>query len=179
LLKHRYHKRIYLEDEMRGGTRTECKQRWAAEGSRPVCKVKLGYEFTYLYAAINPATGKLIALLLPDMTKASFGLFMEHFRVETKAVHGHHKVVMVADGAGSHQHQVCERYGVAFQKLPRGCPELNPVERFFEQLRKELSNQVFTSIRKVENRLCRILKNYFDHPQTLVQLCHFPYIRNA
>jgi len=119
LLKHRYHKRIYLEDEMRGGTRTECKQRWAAEGSRPVCKVKLGYEFTYLYAAINPATGKLIALLLPDMTKASFGLFMEHFRVETKAVHGHHKVVMVADGAGSHQHQVCERYGVAFQKLPR------------------------------------------------------------
>jgi hypothetical protein len=55
------------------------------------------------------------------MTKASFGLFMEHFRVETKAVHGHHKVVMVADGAGSHQHQVCERIPFQFSSTVRCC----------------------------------------------------------
>ncbi len=91
-LKRRYKRRIYLQDEMRSGTRTECKKRWAAKGHRPVCKVKLGYEFTYLYVAVNPATGKLIALLLPDMTKASFALFVEHFKKQTKAVHGNHNV---------------------------------------------------------------------------------------
>lgn len=164
---------------MRSGTRTECKQRWTAKGHRPVCKVKLGYAFTYLYAAINPATGKLLALLLPDMTKASFNLFMEHFRKETKDIHGTHNVVLVADGAGSHQKEVCERWGIAFEKLPRGCPELNPVERFFEEVRKELSNQIFNTIQQVESRLCRILKTFFDHPETLVQLCLYPYIRNA
>ncbi len=164
---------------MRAGTRTECKQRWAAKGRRPVCKVKLGYEFTYLYAAIAPASGKLIALLLPDMTKDSFSIFIEHFKEETKALHGNHKVVLIADGAGSHQPGVCEQRGIAFEKLPTGCPELNPAERFFEELRKEMSNRVFATIRQVENYLCSILKKYFDHPEKLVQLCHYPYIRDA
>jgi transposase len=168
-----------MEDEMRTGTRTECKQRWGPKGHRPVCKVKLGYEFTYLYAAIAPATGKLIALLLPGMTKDSFGLFVDHFKKETKHLHGTHKVVLIADGAGAHQQSVCEQRGIVFEKLPTACPELNPVERFFEEVRKPLSNPVFDTIRQVENQLCRILKNYFTRPDTLVQLCHYPYIRDA
>jgi transposase len=168
-----------MMDEMRSGTRTQHKRRWTPKGHRPVCKVKLGYEFTYLYAALAPATGKLIALLLPDMTKACFTLFADHVRKETKALHGPHKIVLVADGAGAHQQSVCTQRGMAFQSLPAGCPQLNPVERFFEELRKELSNRVFESIKEVENFISKILKKYFDHPEALVQLCHYPYIRDA
>lgn len=164
---------------MRTGTRTGCKGRWAPQGHRPLCRVKLGYAFTYLYAAIAPATGKLIALLLPEMTKDCFSLFIDHFKKETKRLHGNHKVVLIADGAGAHQASICEQRGLAFEKLPTACPELNPVERFFEELRKELSNRVFDTIRQVENQLCRILKKYFSCPDSLIQLCHYPYIRNA
>jgi transposase len=39
-------------------------------------------------------------------------------------------VVLIADKAGSHQRRVCEQRGIALEHLPRGCPELNPVERF-------------------------------------------------
>jgi transposase len=148
-------------------------------GHRPECKVKLGYEFTYLYAAIAPASGKLIALLLPDMTKNSFSLFVAYFKQQTKALHGSHKVVLIADKAGAHQSNVCEQMGIALQLLPTACPELNPVERFFEELRKELSDHIFDSIKQLENYLCKILKKYFEHPQTLVQLCYYPYIRDA
>lgn len=164
---------------MRAGTRTQCKRRYAPRGHRPVCKVKLGYEFCYLYAAIAPATGKFIALLLPDMTKDSFSLFVDHFQNETKVLHGHHRVVLIADQAGAHQRKICESKGIAFEPLPAGCPELNPVERFFEELRNELSNRTFATIRKLQNYLCKILKKYFDHPETLVQLCHYPYIRDT
>lgn len=164
---------------MRAGTRTQCKRRYAPSGHRPVCKVKLGYAFTYLYAAIAPATGTLIALLLPDMTKASFTIFMDYFREQTRALHGTHKVVLIADGAGAHQREVCEQRGIAFEQLPTACPELNPVERFFQELRKELSNCVFGTIRQVEHYLCKILNKYFDNPDALVQLCHYPYIKNA
>lgn len=164
---------------MRSGTRTETKRRWAPKGHRPLCPIRLGYEFTYLYAAIAPASGKLIALLLPDMTLESFAVFMDHFKAETKARHGTHPVVLIADGAGAHQARICAQRGIAFEKLPTACPELNPVERFFEELRKELSNRVFDSLRRLENYLCKILKKYFDHPDTLVQLCHYPYIRDA
>lgn len=178
-VKQQFGRRFYMQDEMRAGTRTELKKRWTPKGHRPVCKVKLGYSFTYLYAAVAPATGKLIALLLPDMTKASFQLFVKHFKEQTKRLHGTHTVVLIADKASSHQRSICEQEGIAFEPLPTACPELNPVERFFEELRKELSNQVFATITTLENYLCKMLKKYFDHPESLVQLCYYPYLRNA
>lgn len=33
--------------------------------------------------------------------------------------------------------------------------------------------------RRLENYLCKLLKKYFDHPETLVQLYHYPYIPDA
>ena len=70
---------IFFEDEMRSGTRSECKRRWTPKGRRPKCRVKLGYEYCYVYAALNPYSGSLFSLLLPDMTKESFCAFTTHF----------------------------------------------------------------------------------------------------
>lgn len=162
---------------MRSGTRSQSKRRWTPKGHRPVCRVRLGYAFTYLYAAIAPAAGRLIALLLPDMSKASFAVFVEYFRRQTQAVHGSCPVVLLADQAGAHQKSLCEKRNVTLEHLPRGCPELNPVERFFEELRKQLSNKIFTTIEQVEDHLCNLLTLYFDHPKKLVQLCYYPYMR--
>ncbi|MBD0350142.1 MAG: hypothetical protein ICV65_03200 [Flavisolibacter sp.] len=55
----------------------------------------------------------------------------------------------------------------------------SPVERFFEEVRKELKDHIFATIEEVEDYLCQLLKKYFDHTKTLVQLCHYPYIRDA
>jgi transposase len=164
---------------MRSGTRSQSKRRWTPKRHRPVCKVKLGYEFTYLYCAIAPATGRMIALLLPDMSKQCFELFMDHFKQQTRAFHGNHPVVIIADKAGAHQKKLCEQRGIAMEHLPRGCPELNPVERFFEELRRALANRIFDTIKEVEIFLSRKLKNYWQHPEAIVQLCHFPYMRTT
>ncbi len=67
--------------------------------------------------------------------------------------------------------------GIALEYVPRGCPELNPVGRFFEEVRKELANHVFNTIKGVERYLCTFLKKYWQHPETIVQLCHYPYMR--
>ena len=87
-------------------------------------------------------------------------------------------VVLIADKAGAHQRSVCEQRKIAFEPLPTACPQLNAVERFLAQLRKELSNRIFDTLKQLENYLCQILKKYFDHPEILVQLCHYPYIQN-
>jgi transposase len=139
----------------------------------------LGYEFTYLYCAIAPVTGRLIALLLPDMSKECFELFMDHFKQQTRAQHGHHPVVIITDKAGAHQKKVGELRGIAMEHLPRGCPELNPVERFFEELRKELADHIFDNLKQVEMFLSKILKKYWQHPEAIIQLCHYPYIRTT
>ncbi|MCU7547724.1 transposase [Chitinophagaceae bacterium LB-8] len=178
-LKKRYGKRTYFEDEMRSGTRSQSKRRWPPQGHRPLCQVKLGYEFTYLYCALAPATGALIALMLPEMTRACFEVFVDHFQKQTRQLHGHHPVVLIADKAGSHQREVCAQRRIALQHLPRGCPELNPVERFFEELRKELADHLFDNLRQVEDYLARILKKYWQHPELIIKLCHYPYMRTT
>lgn len=162
---------------MRAGTRTQTKRRWTPKGHRPVCKIKLGYEFCYLYTALAPATGSLISLILPDMSKDSFAIFADYFSEQARKLCGNKEVVLIADKAGSHQVEDCKRRGVALELLPRACPELNPVERFFEELRKELSDHIFESIDEVEDHLCKILKKYYKHPEQIIQLCYYPYMR--
>ena len=119
---------------MRSGTRTQLKKRWTPKGHRPICKVKIGYQFIYLYAALNPYTGHLIALLLPYMTKECFEIFMRYFEEQTQKIYGNKKVLMIADGATNHQKDVIKSRSIKLEKLPTACPELNPAERFFEQL---------------------------------------------
>lgn len=162
---------------MRGGTRTQCKTRWSRKGQRPLCRMKLGYEFCYLYAALCPMTGHLVCLILPDMTKASFCLFCQFFSEQGKALCGTCSVLLICDRAGAHQKEVCLEQGITLERLPPYCPELSPVERFFEELRKDLSNQVYTDIEDAENHLSQILKPYFKNKEKIMQLTNYSYIR--
>lgn len=163
---------------MRSGTRTELKRRWKPKGHRPICRVKIGYKFVYLYAALNPYDGQLVALLLPYMTKECFRIFMEYFEEQTKMVYGDEKILMILDGATNHQSDVINSERIFLEKLPPACPELNPAERFFEQLRTELSNQVFEQLEQVELYLIKVLQKYYANPQLICSLTHFNYIRH-
>jgi transposase len=162
---------------MRSGTRSQCKSRWSRKAHRPVCRMKVGYQFCYLYVALCPFTGHLFALILPDMTKASFCLFSKYFSAHVKRRYGKAPVLLIADGAGAHQKDVCLHHGITLQRLPAACPELNPVERFFEELRKEMSNRVYPTIKTVEDQLSSVLKKYYHNKKLLIQLCQYPYTR--
>ena len=161
---------------MRTGTRTELKRRWTPAGHRPVCKVKLGYEFIYIYAALAPVHGHLIALLLPDMTGDSFQLFFDFFEAQVKKLYSHSKVLLILDQASAHRYRVAKTNSVTLHYLPVASPELNCVERFFEEIRKPLSNRIFKNIGEVEKFLCRTLKKYYNTPKLIVQLCLYPYM---
>lgn len=144
--------------------------------------MKLGYQYCYLYAALNPYTGSLFSLMLPDMTKDSFCLFAQHFSHYLDELYGVHneqrsKVLLIADGAGAHQKELCTNNGFHFQKLPPAGPELNPVERFFEERRKDLADHVFDTLEQVEEHLITILQKYYQNPQAIMQLTQYPYIR--
>jgi len=163
---------------MRSGTRTDLKRRWKPKGHRPICKVRIGYKFVYLYAALNPYDGQLVALLLPFMTKECFRIFMDYFEEQTQAVYGDEKILMILDGASNHQSDVIKSERMVLEKLPPACPELNPAERFFEQLRTELSNLVFEQLEQVEDYLIKILQKYYNNPDLICSLTHFKYIRH-
>lgn len=113
------------------------------------------------------------------MTKDSFSLFNREFCGYLDNSYGiaRGKVLLIADGAGAHQGYICEGCGITLAKLPPASPELNPVERFFEELRKELADHIFESIEQLEAHLIAILKKYYNNPNILIQLTQYPYIR--
>lgn len=174
---------------MRYGTRSSFKRRWTPLGHRPECRVKIAYEFGYLYAAICPFSGDLFALLLPSMKKECFKIFVEQFErhlvrqptePEPEAGAERAETLLIVDGAGSHQESVLSANSrLRLEKLPAACPELNPVERFFQELRKELANEIFESVTAIEEKIQELLKRYWESPQLLVQLTNYPYINTS
>lgn len=147
-------------------------------GHRPSGKQRIGYEYVYLYAAINPHTGDLFSLLMPNMTKACFEVYLNHFDEHLKEIYADKTSLMIVDGAGSHQADLIEnRPRIDMVKLPPYCPELNPVERFFEELRKWMSNKVYDTIEQVEQDIEQVLAQYYNNPDKVKQLTLYPYIR--
>ena len=115
------------------------------------------------------------------MTKDSFGVFTQHFSSYLDGLYGVHneqrnKILLVADGAGAHLKELCTDHSFAFKKLPAASQELNPVERFFEELRKDLADHVFDTIEQVETHITNMLQKYYQNPQVIMQLTQFPYI---
>lgn len=160
---------------MRYGTRTELKRRWTPAGHRPRCPMFIGYDWAYLYAAINPYSGDLFCLLLPYMTKECFGKFLEAFQQHI----GQRKTLLILDKATNHKAREETHTTITLAHLPTACPEINPAERFFEELRKQLANQVFFDLEQVEQKLIQILKQYWDNPTALIQLCCYPFMNTS
>ncbi len=142
---------------MRLGARTALGRKWTPIGVRPCGRQRIGYEYLYLYVSLKPFTGELFAMFLPRLDKVCFGIFAGE-RSQTLE----RKILMVADGATAHR---LEDEKIQLVKLPAYAPELNPVERFFEELKSELEFCVFESLNEAETYLTEILERYFKKPK--------------
>lgn len=162
--------KIYFQDELRYGTRTDATRRWMPLGERPLCRVRIGYQFGHLFTALCPYTGDVFAMLLPNLNKECFQLFTQQFMQHTNQA-----TTLILDRASAHRYsQLPNDLQLLF--LPTACPELNPVERFFKEIRKELKCRLFDSIQQVEQRLEQILQKYFQKPQLVINTSLFPYL---
>ena len=90
---------LWFMDEARVGSKGRTGHRWWARGQRPRGLCDQRYDWTYLYAAVRPATGQGFALILPMVSTRAMDLFLERFSA-TLAPDVH--AVLVLDQAGWH-----------------------------------------------------------------------------
>lgn len=159
---------------MRYGTRTELGKRWTACGIRPRGEQIIGYEYGYLSVALNPATGELFALLLPDMTVESFQAFLDEF---VRFVGEQTFVRLITDGAAAHRStrlKVSEE--LTIEHLPPYSPELNPVERLFKELRQPLKNRVFESLEAIEQAVTEAIEPFISDGSRVKKLTFYSWL---
>ena len=162
--------KVLAFDEARFGLINWHRRRYCPKGFRPPYTVRRAYEWTYLYAAVEPATGESFCLYLPGMDGGCLQTFLDRL----SEAHSENHLLVVLDGAPSHRSEriVCPE-NVEFLRLPAYSPELDPVERWFQEFRRKLSNRTFESVELLQEALTRTLSPYWEEHDRLKLLTGF------
>ena len=157
-------------DEARFGLINRHNRRYCPKGFRPPCVVRRAYEWTYLYAAVDPTSGEGLCTYLPNMDGGCLEAFLEHLG----EAYADHHLVIVLDGAPSHRSkEITYPENVTLLALPSYSPELNPVERWFQEFRRAPSDRIFQTIELLQEALTEALKPYWEEPERLRRLTGF------
>lgn len=163
---------MFFQDEARFGQKGRLCHRWWLKGQRPPGLCDQRFDWTYLYAAVEPITGDSFALVLPTVSTVAMNRFLADFAA-TLAPEDH--VVLVLDGAGWHSSKsLVVPDTVTLLPLPPYSPQCNPVERIWLFLRESLmSLRVFPDQAAIIDACCHAWNALVAENGRIQSLC-FP-----
>lgn len=164
-----------FEDEARFGRINDPKRCWAGPGVRPVISSHFVREYVYAYGAVCPKDGTSDFLILPSMRTDCMSIFLK----ELSSRYENEIIMLILDGASNHKIEALPK-NILMVHLPPYCPELNPVEHIWEDMReKHFKNRAFNSIAGVENNLDAACLAYEANPELVHSITGFHWILNA
>ena len=127
---------------------------WWLRGQRPPGLNDNRFEYAYIFAAVEPATGNDFCLVLPSVSTHVMSVFLRGFS-EQLAPDVHAGLVL--DGAGWHVANVLQvPDNITLVKLPPYAPELNPIERVWLYLHERfLSCRLHADQEAVMDAACK------------------------
>jgi len=169
---------LWSQDEARFGMQGSTTRIWARTGTRPRAICQREFEWTYLYGSVEPLTGRVHGLRLPEVSTVAMNLYLADF---SKQLEDDEHALMVLDGAAWHRANALEIPGnITLLIQPPYSPELNPMELVWGNgKRNYFCNRNFETIDDVEYAAeelwCRQTKN----PESMRSLCGFDWILSA
>jgi transposase len=169
--------RVLCHDESRLGLHLPLYRRLTGYGVKPLQIVEPLYESYWLYAAVEPATGEAVWWELPRLDADCFRVFLQQF--------GQHYAeslnIVLLDQAPAHVAQrVPIPANVVLVWLPAYSPELNPVERLWEDLKHQidvLNPEVRSSLAALQAHVADIIQRYTA--ETIASLTGYTYLVEA
>lgn len=160
--------RLFFMDEARFGTHSKLGHGWFPKGTRSRIPIKLEFKNFYVYSAIEATSGEAFSLLIPSINTLAMSAFLKEFAQSYPG----EDITLVMDGAGWHKSKklhIPANIKIVF--LPPYCPELNPVERFWLHIKKELlRNKIYQSLDQLKEATSSLLKDI--SPLTIFSICH-------
>ena len=160
---------------MRYGLISNFRRSWSKVGERTIIDSQQSFDNRYLFSAVAPLSGESFHLSGID----GFDAEAAHvFLLGLKKHHPKKMVVLVWDNAPCHRPLIHREIpGLIVLFLPPYAPELNPAERFFEELRKATANRIFKSIQEQEQAIEQKLNALASDTGVMKQLLGYEWIK--
>jgi hypothetical protein len=166
--------RLWVQDEARIGLMPIHRRRITAKGRRALISSEIRREYEYLYGLIEPLTGKDFMLELPNLDADLMGVFLSEFvKQDPDTLH-----IILLDNASAHtaeKLQVADN--IVFIFFPPYAPELNPMERFWKELKDWLSEYEMPGMKEVSQKVSEGLKNFSE--KAISSITSFEYLMTA
>ena len=127
-------------DEMRVGLVSVVRRVWAPVGVKVRQRVQQVRKWRYLVLAIEVWAGRLWWCWTDTMRSEETASVVQGWQQNTAVE------VVVWDGAPSHRSEVVQGLGFPLVQQPAYAPELNPVERLIEELRRAVEGKVYDTL---------------------------------
>ncbi len=166
--------RVFSQDESRFGLLTIRRRRLTARGVQPVGTVQHVFQWFYVYGAVAPTSGEHFFLELPYLKADTFQIYLDAFA----QAYPDSLNILLLDKSGAHtaKHlKVPDNVRLVF--LPPYCPELNPIERLWRDLKDELAWQQFTNVALQQEAVADLLCAYDS--KTIQSLIGYTYLVDA
>ncbi len=160
--------RWYFSDEMRFGLWGQVRKRWGLRGVKIVQPKQIVFAWRYLVLAVDVIHLDLKWTWSDRMNQDCLKPIFEQWQLET----------VIWDGASSHRGQEIGTLPMNRIFLPPYSPELNPAERIFEELRREIEGVVYPSLEAKQHRIDQFLRRLRADKQRFASLISWDWIHN-
>ena len=143
-------------------------------GIKPTAEINPRYEAIYLYGAVEPLTGKGFFLELSHLTAECFQLFMDQF---SQAFSESLNICVLDNGRFHHAKSLEIPENIILLFLPPYSPELNPIQRLWQDLKTKLFLQTYQTFEDMQAKVTEILLNYSE--TAIAKLTGFSHFINA
>lgn len=166
--------RYWCQDETRLGLKTIQRRKITAKGVKPMGQVQWQRQALYLYGIVEPKTGERFFYEFSHRDSSCFELYLK--LVSEQFPDSLNLIQLDNASAHSAKHlQIPENILLVFQ--PPHSPELNPIERLWQQLKSELAWDIYENLDQLRLALRQVLQNL--QPEALTFLTGWDYILDA
>ena len=166
--------RVFSQDESRFGLLTIRRRRLTARGIQPVGAVQHVLQWLYVDGAVEPTTGERFFLERPYLNAEGCQIFIDTFA----AAFPDSLNLLLLDNSGAHTAQRLRLPAtVRLVFLPPYCPELNPIERVWRDLKDALAWLQFPTLDAQQDDIAHLLRGY--QAVTLQALTGYTYLVDA